>query len=195
MKIEVKENELKLWAPCCWYLLHLLAYQMQEKKVQKPDRCFELFKFLGKVLPCPKCQDHFKSYYKNHPIKQDTNLVDWTHDYHNDVNKITNKPLLSKEDVHELFYVEKEIPVNHSYFNLMLRIFYIFHKEEGTMNEFNKFLKLLRKVYPCNRCRLELKKNKKLDFKGTIKIFSGQNCKEAKKKTIKEQKFNIVKFI
>lgn len=189
MKVEVKDSELKLWAPCCWYLLHILAYQIEEDQVKKPDRCLELFKSLGKVLPCPKCQDHFKSYIKKHPIKKNTNLVNWTHDYHNDVNKITQKPVLNKKEVHELFYVGDKIPINHSHFNLMLRIFYIFHKEEGTMKEFNNFVKLLRKVYPCDTCRIELKKNKTANFKVLLGIFSGKNCDKSEK--MKEQKFRI----
>ena len=190
MKLEVKESELKLWAPCCWYLLHILAYQMETGKVQKPDRCLELFQSLEKVLPCPKCQEHFKEYHKKHPIAKETNLVDWTHNYHNDVNRITHKPLLSKEEVRELFFVGDKIPINHDYFNLMLRIFYMFHKEEGTMKEFNNFIKLLRKVYPCNICRLGLKKNKNLDFKDSLKLFSGKHCMFKTKELI-QQKFKI----
>jgi len=193
MGTDLTDNELKQWAPCCWYLLHILAFKMKNGEIQKPAKCLELFQSLGNILPCPKCQKHFKEYYKKNKITKDTNLVTWTNRYHNDVNRLTNKPLLTDKDIRNLFYVDDDIPIDHKKIHLMLRIFHIFHHEEGNPKEFNKFLRLLRKVFPCNTCKIELKENKEDGFKKFLKIVSGKICQEEKNSAsaISKQKFTI----
>ena len=54
----------------------------------------------------------------------------------------------------------------------MLKIFYTYHNDEGSLKTYENFLRLLRKVFPCE-CSELMKENKK-DIKSQIKAI--KNC-------------------
>lgn len=186
-KINLTDDEKKQWAPYCWYLLHLVAYGYCR---WKEDKYYNFFKNLGRVLPCPKCRDHFKEYIAKHPIWNNTDLSKWCIAYHNDVNRVTNKPELSEADVKKLFYVGDDLPINHSYIERLLEILFAYHQEEGTLYVFKEFLYDLRKIFPCAGCRLELKKQKRCNIETYLKIAEGKYCSE-RNKGVSSQEFRI----
>lgn len=179
-------KDKSVWSQCLWYLLHILAEQVSNKSVKNEKVTYNLIINLDKVLPCPKCIKHFKKYLKKHKLEKSTDLKKWIFDYHNDVNKMLKKTALKYEQLDKLFYVDDTIlPINHQYIIKLLQIFNDYSKENNNLTEFNKFFKLLRKVFPCQVCGDKLKESKKLSFKKQIKII--EKCTHYDKKIINKQ--------
>ena len=104
----------KVWGPSGWIFLHhiTLGYPDKPTDVDKQNmkNCFY---FVGKVLPCSKCRSNYNEHVSRFPLDNKAlssreNLVKWLIDIHNEVNKKTNKPVLSYEDAIENFMVSNE---------------------------------------------------------------------------------------
>lgn len=95
----------EIWGPHAWFFLHsiTLAYPDNPSYGDK-ENVKTFFKSFYKVLPCPKCRIHYENHLERMPITNEIveskqQLVQWLIDLHNAVNKSTNKPLLTYEDV------------------------------------------------------------------------------------------------
>lgn len=106
MKFKVTEADKKKWGPYCWYLLHMIAYKCRGEDM---DREIRFFSKLHKIIPCPKCKDHYKEWINKNPLNKNPDLVNWVIACHNNVNKFANKPILSESEVHDLFFVKDHI--------------------------------------------------------------------------------------
>jgi len=51
-------------------------------------------RYIGTTLSCGKCRSHFIDFCLKSPPENCTNLFNWTVQYHNDVNKLLDKPLI-----------------------------------------------------------------------------------------------------
>jgi len=175
------DQEKKQWGSYCWYLLHVIAFNFTETR---RSYYTEFFLNLGAVLPCPTCAAHYSLYLQKNPITSTTDFAQWVIDCHNNVNRITHKPILSASEARKLFIVDNVCLANHKYIHRLLKIFLVYHQEVNTVPIYKQFLERLRKIFPCDLCRLALKNRPKtLEY---LSIISGKNCPESK-----IQKINI----
>lgn len=204
MKFKTTDADKKKWGPYCWYLLHLIAYKSQEEDI---DRLVKLFSKLHKVIPCPKCKDHYKEWIAKNPLTIESNkrlimpprqlskkpnLVQWTIGCHNNVNVMSHKNILSDSQVYDLFWIKAQdgndiLPVNHVYIMKLLQILGNYHEEMGTLDIFNDFLYDLRKIFPCEQCRKELKRNKNCDMETYLDIIGRCQSQDG----IQDQKYKV----
>lgn len=161
----------KVWSPYYWYLLHTLSYTYSEGK---KEYYIKLIKLTADILPCPECRSHFKSYFSENPIYFSSlnkdKLIRWFIDYHNDVNRITNKEKLSKTQVYRLYHDKNDkLKIINDNIIPLIKILYKYHTEEdsGDSYSYTKFLKILQRIYPCQMCRRNLQK---------INVDSTKNC-------------------
>lgn len=89
---------MRFWTQSTWQLLHMYAYLNQDKK-----SIINLFHSLSNALPCKKCSNHMQQYLKRFPIDSSTNLFKWTVDFHNEVNKRTNKKVITYEEAKQIY--------------------------------------------------------------------------------------------
>lgn len=87
-----------VWGPHGWKFLHFiaLAYSNNPSEIDKQNYKI-FFDSIGNILPCSLCSTHYKENLKNHPLTDEVlanrrNLLYWTIDMHNEVNKLNNKP-------------------------------------------------------------------------------------------------------
>jgi len=100
---------VEFFGPSTWKALHSIAWNYAEDSDAPTDQekkdLLDFFRILENLLPCPQCRTHYGAYLLKHPIDASNRSVftHWLHDLHNDVNRRTNKPLLSYEQ-HEREY-------------------------------------------------------------------------------------------
>lgn len=90
-----------MWGKQAWHFIHLVALQYPEIPTQEDrDNYLAFFKSLQNTLPCPACSKHFQENMERMPINLDSRegLFKWTVDMHNEVNKKTNKRVLSYDE-------------------------------------------------------------------------------------------------
>ena len=210
MGIKTTETDKKKWGAYCWYLLHLIAYKSQTDS--DIDRQIKFFSRLYRIIPCPKCKDHYKEWLTKNPLVRDSNkhlimpprqsktpdLVRWTIACHNNVNTMNNKPNLTENQVHGLFWVKAldgpdVLLVNHMYIVKLLQVLGNYHEEMGTLDTFKDFIYDLRKIMPCDECQRELKKNKDGNIEDYLDIISKCQAQNALKSRIgaQEQKYKV----
>ena len=115
----------KIWGPYFWFTLHTvtLGYPTYPNYVNKRNY-HDFFVSLQNVLPCKKCQEHYKEHLKQNPITahldNKESLVKWCFNLHNKVNLSLNKPVFTYPEFIEKYreiysptIVEKIINKNH----------------------------------------------------------------------------------
>lgn len=99
----------KLVWPHQWNALHLMAFSMKSNHFQdakgapNETRRLEVQKYFdgyGYSMLCIKCRVHYHKYIVEHPLDFE-DLFKWTIDYHNDVNRIQNKPIFTLQQAHD----------------------------------------------------------------------------------------------
>ena len=93
-----------VWGPAQWMTLHMQAecYPLKpDAKRQK--QMLDYMKNLCPNLPCPGCSGHCDTYTTEHPpdVSSRHALKKYFFDFHNAVNKRTNKRVLSYEEAEE----------------------------------------------------------------------------------------------
>ena len=89
-----------VWGPDAWHFLHCVTLTAPEKFTPDDKKLYKnFFKSLGDVLPCKICRKHYKQWWSNetfmHNIHSREDMVRWLIDFHNQVNKRLDKPVLS----------------------------------------------------------------------------------------------------
>jgi hypothetical protein len=112
-----------VWGKCGWVLIHTIAinYPNNPSNSEKKN-IIDFFTILGKVLPCRYCRQHYKKNLKELPIRADSklDLVYWTIDLHNRVNKSLGKRILSRDEaVKKIIAVYKKHPSNPENYQLI----------------------------------------------------------------------------
>ena len=87
-----------MWGSSYWKVIHLtcLSYPMQPK--QKDKTQIKIFlESICNVLPCPACRFHANQFILKYKprVQNRISLLYWSFDFHNEVNKRTNKLVLS----------------------------------------------------------------------------------------------------
>ena len=90
------------WGPALWHSLHAISFGYPENVGSSPDEqklkqdTFRFFEYLGAVLPCPECKEHYSKNFYDHNLMASLNsrkdFTKWVYDLHNRVNKGTNVP-------------------------------------------------------------------------------------------------------
>ena len=88
------------WAVPTWHFFHSLAGKIHEDFYRtNAHQIFSLITNINITLPCPDCQKHADTFFKNihytsYPTKESFRQLLLS--FHNDVNKRTGKPALSR---------------------------------------------------------------------------------------------------
>lgn len=87
-----------LWGSAQWFILHLVSFNYPENPTpEDKQNMYAYLTSLGDILPCPECKEHYKENVlsNNSSLLQSLNSRDefskWMYDFHNLVNKQTNK--------------------------------------------------------------------------------------------------------
>jgi hypothetical protein len=90
--------------------MHIVALGYPKNPTYTDKKCAkEFYESLAFLLPCSICREHYKGYLQEKPIStfldSRTDLIKWTIQIHNKVNKMLGKPEWTLEEV--LSYYEK----------------------------------------------------------------------------------------
>jgi hypothetical protein len=99
-----------VWGPFFWHTIHIIALGYPKNPTYTDKKCVkEFYESLAFLLPCSICREHYKEYLQEKPIStfldSRTDLIKWTVQIHNKVNKMLGKPEWTLEEV--LSYYEK----------------------------------------------------------------------------------------
>jgi len=99
-----------VWGPFFWHTIHIVALGYPKNPTYTDKKCAkEFYESLAFLLPCSICREHYKGYLQEKPIAtfldSRTDLIKWTIQIHNKVNKMLGKPEWTLEEV--LSYYEK----------------------------------------------------------------------------------------
>ena len=100
----------RVWGPFFWHTIHIVALGYSKNPTYTDKKCAkEFYESLAFLLPCSICREHYKEYLQEKPIStfldSRTDLIKWTIQIHNKVNKMLGKPEWTLEEV--LSYYEK----------------------------------------------------------------------------------------
>ena len=128
-----------IWGPHLWFFMHTLSFNypinptMDDKK-----NYYNFFYNLTQIIPCIECKNHYIDFFTKNPITNflinRDKLIEWVTNAHNNVNKLTNKPIWSLDKVfkhYKKIFLEDNKNNKNSYkkyliiFSLILIIFYI----------------------------------------------------------------------
>jgi hypothetical protein len=97
----------EIWGKDGWKFLHYVSLGYPENPTNTQKEQYKNFYYsIKNVLPCHKCAQHYAENIQNFPltdnILSDKNkLINWVIDVHNEVNKITNKPILNYDEARQ----------------------------------------------------------------------------------------------
>jgi hypothetical protein len=99
-----------VWGPFFWHTIHIVALGYPKNPTYTDKKCAkEFYESLAYLLPCSLCREHYQEHLKKNPINtfldSRTDLIKWTIEIHNQVNKKLGKTEWSLEEV--LTYYEK----------------------------------------------------------------------------------------
>jgi len=99
-----------VWGPFFWHTIHIVALGYSKNPTYTDKKCAkDFYESLAYLIPCPVCREHYKEHLTSKPIStfldSRTDLIKWTIDIHNKVNKAAGKPEWTLEEV--LAYYEK----------------------------------------------------------------------------------------
>ena len=105
-----------VWGKCTWVLIHSIAVNYPDNPTPSEKKNIKnFFTSLGTILPCRYCREHYQENLRNLPIQCDSkmDLVWWTIDLHNKVNKRTGKPILNRQEaLQKVMSIYKKAPDN-----------------------------------------------------------------------------------
>jgi hypothetical protein len=96
------------WGVHCWKFIHHVAWGYPFNPTETDKLNYkQFFTQLGTILPCITCNINYNSHLLIHPLDDDvllnkTNVMKWTIDMHNEVNKMNNKKIYTYEEALEL---------------------------------------------------------------------------------------------
>ena len=99
-----------VWGPFFWHTIHIVALGYPKNPTYTDKKCAkEFYESLAYLLPCNICRQHYKDNLIKNPLTpfldSRTDLIKWTVDIHNSVNKMLEKPEWTLEEV--LAYYER----------------------------------------------------------------------------------------
>lgn len=99
-----------VWGPFFWHTIHIIALGYPKNPTYTDKKCAkDFYESLAFLLPCSVCREHYKEHITKKPLTPflDTrkDLLQWTIDIHNEVNKMLGKPEWTMEEV--VIYYER----------------------------------------------------------------------------------------
>lgn len=99
-----------VWGPFFWHTIHIVALGYPKNPTYTDKKCAkDFYESLAFLLPCAICREHYKEHLGKHPITtfldSRTDLIKWTIEIHNSINKTLEKPEWTLPEV--LAYYEK----------------------------------------------------------------------------------------
>ncbi len=93
-----------VWGPHLWFTMHTLSFNYPKEPTEKEKKDYYTFFFnLTNVIPCKICKEHYTDFFNKNSIEKALEnrdkLIIWVMEAHNNVNKITGKPIWTKEKV------------------------------------------------------------------------------------------------
>ena len=138
-----------VWGPATWKLLHTMVLRVDNNITN--NQFIELKNIILRILhnlPCPYCTAHALSYIASSNYKGINNISDlrfFIFNFHNNVNKRLNKPLISYEEHVQLYNIPLSIvgknfidiySTNNTGVTMML---YNFHRKQMVQDLINYF--------------------------------------------------------
>ena len=96
------------WGVHGWKFIHHIALGYPYNPTENDKNDYKnFFSLLGNVLPCSICSDHYKKHLLIYPLtdivlSSKINLINWTIDMHNEVNKQNGKKIYNYTEALEL---------------------------------------------------------------------------------------------
>jgi hypothetical protein len=95
--------DTNVWGPHGWTFIHTIAlYYPDKPSIIEQDNMVNFFNNIGKVLPCPKCREHYNTNLNKQELKIASKsrdlLFSWTVMMHNKVNKQNNKKIWTVDE-------------------------------------------------------------------------------------------------
>lgn len=93
-----------VWGPFFWHTIHIVAIGYPKNPTYIDKKCAkEFYESLAYLIPCSVCRTHYKEHIAANPLTpfldSRTDLIKWTVDIHNSVNKMLEKPEWTIEEV------------------------------------------------------------------------------------------------
>ena len=143
-------NYTKYWAPITWTLFHSLAENVLDNKIGR-KRVINIIKLVSNNLPCPECTNHSRSYlnnqtYKLNSISSKKELKLWIFNFHNNVNKQTNKPLfhINQLNKYKKYNIDDVIYLWLKYFKIFASDLKLGFKKNTLENSRNQVINLIK---------------------------------------------------
>ena len=100
--------EPEIWGPNAWLFLHTVTFNYPKNPtVIDRNNYYDFFNSLQNVLPCQKCQEHYKLNLQKFPIQLQSrrHLVQWLINMHNAVNIKNGKEAWTYDEVYDKYSV------------------------------------------------------------------------------------------
>jgi len=99
-----------VWGPFFWHTIHIVALGYPKKPSYIDKKCAkEFYESLVYLIPCAICREHYKVHLSSNPLTpfldSREDLLKWTINIHNNVNKMLGKPEWTREEV--MVYYER----------------------------------------------------------------------------------------
>lgn len=93
-----------VWGPFFWHTIHIVALGYPKNPTYTDKKCAkEFYESLAFLLPCGICRQHYAEHLAQNPLTpfldSRTDLLKWTIDIHNKVNKMLGKPEWTQPEV------------------------------------------------------------------------------------------------
>ena len=127
----MKNNILpNVWGPHGWKFIHYVALGYPDEPTDADKRSYKKFyESLRDILPCQSCADHYRDTIHMYPVdghlSSREELLRWSFDIHNTVNKRIGKPTLTYEKAIRL-YTHKQFHNTHVLRKCMLVVAILF---------------------------------------------------------------------
>ena len=98
----------EIWGPHFWYILHIISFEYPLNPTEYDKRIYhDFYTSLKDVIPCEMCKKHYRNHIHKYPLTphldtRDT-LIKWVIQVHNFVNASIGKPILSIEEVVDIY--------------------------------------------------------------------------------------------
>jgi hypothetical protein len=97
-----------VWGPFFWHTIHIIALGYPDKPTYTDKKCAkEFYESFAHMLPCGICRKHYIEYLAVHPITpyldSRKDLLKWTIQLHNNVNKLLKKSEWLESDMIEYY--------------------------------------------------------------------------------------------
>ena len=98
----------KEWSRGLWRFIHCMC-SVYSNTPSEPEKisAIKFIESLEYIIPCSECRIHYSNYIKNYNLSDIVSagqkLETWFFDFHNDVNKRLNKPLLKRHEFMKMY--------------------------------------------------------------------------------------------